>query len=51
MVSGKPVLDPLLDPGAPDREWDAITLMADKRVDVCLRRGDAALLGDEHCLR
>jgi hypothetical protein len=48
VISGKPVFEPLLDPGAPGRERNGVAVVADERIDVCLRRCNAALFGNKH---
>jgi hypothetical protein len=48
MISGETVLDTLLDAGAVRGERNGVTVVAYQRLDVGLRRGDAAFLGDVH---
>jgi hypothetical protein len=49
VFSGETVFDAMLDAGAAGREGDGVTVMADERADVRLRRGDAAGFVDDHC--
>lgn len=48
VISAKAVLNALFHPGASCRERNGVPNMADERVDVSLRGGDAALFGNDH---